>query len=138
MTPVNKDQQEKHLIEIIEDMEEFTAPPRVYTVALFKDMQTEVIHYDKFVAIKEYGEYVALGRHPTGNFFEGSVQLMDIREVEDPRLRRRGTVAFDELKERKKISYTREIEGDWNTDVIVKHIIDTWVYTEERKKAIIH
>lgn len=118
--------------------------PRVFGIAEFKDMETIVVQYDKFVGIMEMDPqqeimvYVAFGINPTGNLEDGNIQLIDMRHTDDRSLWKKANEAFVSLVEDKEPEYIQEIDGKWSSKIIITHIIDTWQLAAEKNRAIIH
>ena len=138
-------QQEIAFKELVKEIEQSTdIQPRVYAVADFTDMHTIVINYDKFVGIMEYSDelqtmvYVAFGRNPSGDLSNAIIQLLDVRMINDKDIWLRANQAFVSLLVGKAPTYTRELSGVWEPHVIITHIIDTWMLSDEQRKATIH
>ena len=132
------------LKKIVEELEAWTVEPKVFAVAEFPDMQTTVVHYDRFVGIMELDPeteemvYVAFGRSPIGNFGDGNIELIDMRYTNDPDLWQRANNAFVSLVSSKEPQYIRTIEGKWSPKIIITHIVDTWQLVAEQHRSIIH
>jgi len=144
MSETNKIQNEILLREIVEEVEHWSAKPRVFVIADFKDMETIVVQFDKFVGIMEMDQrsktmvYIAFGRSPVGNLADGNIQLIDMRHTNDSDLWKRSNEAFMSLIDGKEPEYTQEIEGEWSSKTIITYIINTWQLSEEKSRYTIH
>jgi len=115
-------------------------------------MQTRIVQYDKFVAIQELGVklvgiekdklneyfYVAIGKSPIGDLSDGSIQLVDIRQVDNTTLVDKTITAFDSMCAKQTPQYVRDIEGEWDTSIVIGQILDTWILADELNNATIH
>lgn len=130
--------------QMIGEMDQFSGVPRVYWVTSFVDIQTVVVHFDKFVGILNYSEqmdgmvYTAFGRSPNDDLGDNNLHIVDVHLIKDPALWVKGNTAFVRMFKNHDPQHTQEITGTWDRQVVMTHVVDLWKHIDELDNAIIH
>jgi len=130
--------------QMIEEMRQFKGTPRVYWVTNFVDIQTVVVHFDRFVGILNYSPnlddmvYTAFGRSPNDDLSDNNLHIVDMKMIKDNALWVKGNTQFVNMFKNHAPDHTQEITGGWDREVVLTHIVDLWKYIDERDNAVIH
>lgn len=117
--------------------------PRINVTYNFPDISTILEIYDKFVAIQEKDEetkemkYIAIGRSIHENLRLGTLQLIDIRILDDKKLFNEAITLFKEFMNKEE-TISLEQKGDFSSENVLKFILDSWDLAGEIETSIIH
>lgn len=132
------------LAELLEEIKTIKIDtPRINVTYNFPDIFTILEIYDKFVAIQEKDKktkemkYIAIGRTIHKNLRLGTLQLIDIRILDDKKPFNEAITLFKEFMNKEE-TISLEQKGDFSSENVLKFILDSWDLAGEIETSIIH